>query len=69
MHVSVSKVNDLNFYTKATWNKSYVAGTVDAGLGFAIAAKVNVDGWVSAVSRKGYTYYITAGDSYVSWLR
>ncbi|MBO1583365.1 N-acetylmuramoyl-L-alanine amidase [Bacillus sp. XF8] len=64
----VSKVNDLNFYTKATWNKSYVAGTVDAGLGFAIDAKVNVNGspQYKVHNSKGNTYYITASDSYVN---
>lgn len=64
----VSKVNDLNFYTKATWNKSYLAGTVDAGLGFTIDAKVDVNGYpqYKTHNSKGKTYYITASDVYVN---
>ncbi|PDZ36514.1 N-acetylmuramoyl-L-alanine amidase [Bacillus cereus] len=64
----VSKVNDLNFYTKATWNKSYLAGTVDAGLGFTIDAKVDVNGYpqYKAHNSKGNTYYITASPTYVN---
>lgn len=64
----VSKVNDLNFYTKATWNKSYLAGTVDAGLGFTIDAKVDVNGspQYRVHNSKGNTYYITASPNYVS---
>ncbi|MEH7456310.1 N-acetylmuramoyl-L-alanine amidase [Bacillus sp. JJ1127] len=63
----VAKVNDLNFYTKATWDKSYVAGTVDAGLGFTIDAKVDVNGspQYRVHNSKGNTYYITASDAYV----
>ncbi|MGY6667654.1 N-acetylmuramoyl-L-alanine amidase [Bacillus cereus] len=64
----VSKVNDLNFYTKATWNKSYLAGTVDAGLGFTIDAKVDVNGYpqYKAHNSKGNTYHITASPTYVN---
>ncbi|KFN03050.1 N-acetylmuramoyl-L-alanine amidase [Bacillus clarus] len=64
----VSKVNDLNFYTKATWDNSYVAGTVDAGFGFTIDARVNVDGYPQyrVHNSKGVTYYITASDVYVN---
>ncbi|MBZ8123930.1 N-acetylmuramoyl-L-alanine amidase [Bacillus thuringiensis] len=64
----VSKVNDLNFYTKATWNRSYLAGTVDAGLGFTIDAKVDVNGYpqYKAHNSKGHTYYITASPTYVN---
>lgn len=63
----VSKVNDLNFYTKATWDKSYVSGTVDAGLGFTIDAKVDVNGspQYRVHNSKGNTYYITASPTYV----
>ncbi|MGH1326226.1 N-acetylmuramoyl-L-alanine amidase [Bacillus pretiosus] len=63
----VSKVNDLNFYTKATWDKSYLAGTVDAGLGFTIDAKVDVNGspQYKVHNSKGNMYYITANDAYV----
>ncbi|MEY8351249.1 hypothetical protein AALF16_23825, partial [Bacillus cereus] len=59
--------NDLNFYTKATWNKSYVAGTVDAGLGFIIDATVDVNGspQYRVHNSKGNTYFITASDAYV----
>ncbi|UDW00853.1 N-acetylmuramoyl-L-alanine amidase [Bacillus cereus] len=64
----VSKVNDLNFYTKATWNRSYLAGTVDAGLGFTIDVKVDVNGYpqYKAHNSKGHTYYITASPTYVN---
>ncbi|MGG0150695.1 N-acetylmuramoyl-L-alanine amidase [Bacillus mycoides] len=64
----VSKVNDLNFYTKATWDKSYLAGTVDVGLGFTIDAKVDVNGspQYKVHNSKGNTYYITASDAYVN---
>ncbi|MEB8651151.1 N-acetylmuramoyl-L-alanine amidase [Bacillus cereus] len=64
----VSKVNELNFYTKATWNKSYLAGTVDAGLGFTIDAKVDVKGspQYRVHNSKGKTYYITASPNYVN---
>jgi N-acetylmuramoyl-L-alanine amidase CwlA len=63
----VSKVNDLNFYPKATWDKSYVSGTVDAGLGFTIDAKVDVNGSPQYLvhNSKGNTYYITASPTYV----
>lgn len=68
MDVSLSKVNDLNFYMKATWNKSDVAGTVDVGFGFTIDAKVNVAGYpqYKVHNSKGITYYITASEKYVS---
>lgn len=64
----VSKVNELNFYTKATWNKSYLAGTVDTGLGFNIDAKVDVSGspQYRVHNSKGNTYYITASPTYVN---
>ena len=63
----VSKVNDLNFYTKATWDKSSVSGTVDAGLGFTIDSKVDVNGspQYRVHNSKGNTYYITASPTYV----
>lgn len=64
----VSKVNDLNFYTKATWGKSYLAGTVGTGLGFTIDAKVDVNGspQYRVHNSKGNTYYITASPTYVN---
>ncbi|MGN4945230.1 N-acetylmuramoyl-L-alanine amidase [Bacillus cereus group sp. MYBK104-1] len=64
----VSKVNDLNYYTKATWDKAYVAGIIDAGLGFTIDAKVDVNSspQYKVHNSKGNTYYITASDSYVN---
>ncbi len=68
MNVIPSKVKDLNFYTKATWNKSYVAGTVDTGLGFAIDAKVDVNGspQYRVHNSKGKTFPIKASDKYVN---
>ncbi|KEK22458.1 peptidoglycan recognition protein family protein [Bacillus gaemokensis] len=64
----VSKVDDLNFYTKATWDKSYLAGTVDIGLGFTIDGKVDVNGspQYKVHNSKGNTFYITASDAYVN---
>ncbi|PEE81788.1 N-acetylmuramoyl-L-alanine amidase [Bacillus toyonensis] len=64
----MSKVNDLNFYTKATWNKSYIAGTVSTGLGFVIDAKVDVNGspQYRVHNSKGNMYYITANPTYVN---
>ncbi|MED1088353.1 N-acetylmuramoyl-L-alanine amidase [Bacillus mycoides] len=64
----VSKVNDLNFYTKATWDKTYKAGTVNAGLGFTIDAKVDVNGssQYRVHNSKGNTYYITASETYIN---
>lgn len=40
----VSKVNNLRFYDSPSWQDKDVAGTVDAGLGFTIDVKVNVNG-------------------------
>ena len=40
----VSKVNNLRFYDAPSWQDKDVAGSVDAGLGFTIDAKVNVNG-------------------------
>ncbi|EOW9530633.1 N-acetylmuramoyl-L-alanine amidase, partial [Bacillus cytotoxicus] len=40
----VSKVNNLRFYNSPSWQDKDVAGTVDAGLGFTIDAKVTVNG-------------------------
>ncbi|MED0968575.1 SH3 domain-containing protein [Bacillus paramycoides] len=62
-----SKVNSLNYYDRATWNKSYVAGTVDAGLGFTIIDKVDVNGSTQykVKNSKGNVYYITASPAYV----
>ncbi|MDM5188627.1 N-acetylmuramoyl-L-alanine amidase [Bacillus sp. DX4.1] len=63
----VSKVNNLNFYTKATWDKSYLAGTVDPDFGFTIDAKVDVNGspQYKVHNSKGTTFYITASKAYV----
>ncbi|MGR5967861.1 N-acetylmuramoyl-L-alanine amidase [Bacillus paranthracis] len=63
----VSKVNDLRFYSKASWADKDVAGTVDVGLGFTIEAKVGVDGssQYKVHNSKGKTYYITASKNYV----
>ncbi|EEM17180.1 MULTISPECIES: peptidoglycan recognition protein family protein [Bacillus] len=40
----VAKVDNLRFYDSASWADKDVAGTLDAGLGFAIDAKVTVNG-------------------------
>ncbi|WP_242145927.1 MULTISPECIES: N-acetylmuramoyl-L-alanine amidase, partial [unclassified Bacillus cereus group] len=58
----VSKVNNLRFYNSPSWQDKDVAGTVDAGLGFTIDAKVTVNGspQYKVHNSKGKTYYITA---------
>ncbi|PEE90985.1 N-acetylmuramoyl-L-alanine amidase, partial [Bacillus cereus] len=45
-----------------------VAGTLDAGLGFAIDKKVRVNGFPQyrVHNSKGKTFYITASEKYVS---
>ncbi|PDY11061.1 N-acetylmuramoyl-L-alanine amidase [Bacillus pseudomycoides] len=64
----VSKVNDLRFYNSPSWHDKDVAGTLDAGLGFTIDEKVNVNGspQYKVHNSKGNTYYITASDAYVN---
>ncbi|QKE56405.1 endolysin [Bacillus phage YungSlug] len=63
----VSKVNGLNFYDRPTWNTAYVVGTVDAGYGFEIISKVDVDGspQYKVKNSKGAIFYITASPAYV----
>ncbi|PEE32205.1 N-acetylmuramoyl-L-alanine amidase [Bacillus cereus] len=66
----VSKVNNLRFYNKPSWQDDDVAGSVDVGLGFTIDAKVSVNGspQYKVHNSKGKTYYITASDTYV-WMK
>ncbi|OUB08556.1 N-acetylmuramoyl-L-alanine amidase [Bacillus thuringiensis serovar yunnanensis] len=63
----VSKVNNLRFYNKPSWKDEDVAGTVDAGLGFAIDAIMTVNGSLQykVHNSKGKTYYVTANEAYV----
>ncbi|MGH0667122.1 N-acetylmuramoyl-L-alanine amidase [Bacillus paranthracis] len=63
----VSKVNNLRFYDTPSWQDKDVAGTVDAGLGFTIDAKVIVNGssQYKVHNSKGKTYYVTANEAYV----
>ncbi|PFB60692.1 N-acetylmuramoyl-L-alanine amidase [Bacillus cereus] len=63
----VSKVNNLRFYDAPSWQDNDVAGTVDAGLGFTIDAKVSVNGspQYKVHNSKGKTYYVTASEVYV----
>ncbi|PEK04784.1 N-acetylmuramoyl-L-alanine amidase [Bacillus wiedmannii] len=63
----VSKVNNLRFYDAPSWQDKDVAGSVDAGLGFAIDAKVSVNGspQYKVHNSKGKTYYVTASEAYV----
>ncbi|MEJ9122818.1 N-acetylmuramoyl-L-alanine amidase [Bacillus cereus] len=63
----VSKVNNLRFYDAPSWQDKDVAGTVDAGLGFTINAKVIVNGssQYKVHNSKGKTYYVTANEDYV----
>lgn len=63
----VSKVDNLCFYDSPSWQDEDVAGTLDAGLGFTIDAKVIVNGspQYKVHNSKGKTYYITVNESYV----
>ncbi|PEP73998.1 N-acetylmuramoyl-L-alanine amidase [Bacillus pseudomycoides] len=63
----VSKVDNLRFYDSTSWADKDVAGTLDAGLGFTIDAKVTVNGssQYKAHNSKGKTYYVTANAAYV----
>ncbi|GAB6630968.1 N-acetylmuramoyl-L-alanine amidase [Bacillus paranthracis] len=63
----VSKVNNLRFYDAPSWHDKDVAGSVDAGLGFTIDAKINVNGspQYKVHNSKGKTYYITASEAYL----
>ncbi|TEA55756.1 N-acetylmuramoyl-L-alanine amidase [Bacillus sp. BH2] len=63
----VSKVNNLRFYDAPSWHDKDVAGSVDAGLGFTIDAKVSVNGspQYKVHNSKGKTYYVTANEAYV----
>ncbi|OWT51821.1 N-acetylmuramoyl-L-alanine amidase [Bacillus sp. K2I17] len=63
----VSKVNDLRFYSKASWSDRDVSGTVDEGLGFTIIDKVSVNGsqQYKVKNSKGNVFYITASPYYV----
>ncbi|HDR8162923.1 TPA: N-acetylmuramoyl-L-alanine amidase, partial [Bacillus cereus] len=63
----VSKVNNLRFYDVPSWQDKDVAGSVDAGLGFTIDAKVNVNGssQYKVHNSKGKVYYVTANKNYV----
>ncbi|PGU26103.1 N-acetylmuramoyl-L-alanine amidase [Bacillus cereus] len=63
----VSKVNNLRFYEAPSWQDKDVAGSVDAGLGFTIDAKVSVNGspQYKVHNSKGKTYYVTVNEAYV----
>ncbi|PEM52301.1 N-acetylmuramoyl-L-alanine amidase [Bacillus toyonensis] len=63
----VSKVNNLRFYGAPSWQDKDVSGSVDAGLGFMIDAKVSVNGspQYKVHNSKGLTFYITASGEYV----
>lgn len=63
----VSKVNDLRFYSKASWADRDAAGTVDQGLGFTILDKVSVNGsqQYKVKNSRGNVFYITASSYYV----
>lgn len=63
----VSKVNDLRFYSIASWADRDVAGTVDEGLGFTIIDKLSVNGsqQYKVKNSRGNVFYITASSYYV----
>ncbi|PLS07560.1 peptidoglycan recognition protein family protein [Bacillus halotolerans] len=63
-----SKVNDLRFYSKPSWEDKDVVGTVNKGIGFpTVVEKVKVGSayQYKVKNSKGATYYITASDKYV----
>ncbi|MBP0736195.1 N-acetylmuramoyl-L-alanine amidase [Bacillus anthracis] len=64
----VSKVNNLCFYDTPSWQDKDMAGSVDAGLGFIIDAKISVnDSYQYKVHNShGQVFYITAIDTYVN---
>ncbi|EOO78157.1 hypothetical protein IC7_01434 [Bacillus cereus BAG1O-1] len=63
----VSKVNNLRFYESPSWHDKDVAATLDAGLGFTIDARVNVNGssQYKVHNSLEQTFYITANSAYV----
>ncbi|EJQ55115.1 hypothetical protein IEU_05569 [Bacillus mycoides] len=63
----VSKVDNLRFYDSPSWQGEDVAGSVDEGSGFAIDAKVGVNGssQYKVHNSKGKAYYVTANEAYV----
>ncbi|PEJ62428.1 N-acetylmuramoyl-L-alanine amidase [Bacillus toyonensis] len=64
----VSKVNDLRFYSKASWDDRDVVGTVGEGLGFTIVDKVSVNGspQYKVKNSRGNVFYITASSYYIN---
>ncbi|MDT3496072.1 N-acetylmuramoyl-L-alanine amidase [Bacillus toyonensis] len=64
----VSKVGNLRFYNKPSWRNEDVAGTLDAGEGFVIDAKVivNRSPQYRVHNSKSKIYYVTANKGYVS---
>ncbi|PET38837.1 N-acetylmuramoyl-L-alanine amidase, partial [Bacillus cereus] len=63
----VSKVDNLRFYNKPSWNDEDVAGTVDEGEGFTIDAKRMVNGLpqYQVHNSKGKIYYVTASQEFI----
>ncbi|MEH7219080.1 peptidoglycan recognition protein family protein [Bacillus toyonensis] len=63
----VSKVDNLRFYGKPSWNDKDVAGTVDEGYGFTIDDKIMVDGspQYKVHNSKRQAFYITANEACV----
>ncbi|HHT7227694.1 N-acetylmuramoyl-L-alanine amidase [Bacillus thuringiensis] len=66
----VSKVNNLRFYDSPSWQDEDIAGTLDAGEGFAIDGEVSVEGYLQykVYNTKGYIYYLTVNRKYVNVL-
>ncbi|MGX5570983.1 N-acetylmuramoyl-L-alanine amidase [Bacillus toyonensis] len=63
----VSKVDNLRFYEKPSWNDKDVAGTVDEGYGFTVDDKIMVDGspQYKVHNSKRQAIYITANEACV----
>ncbi|PIE94791.1 N-acetylmuramoyl-L-alanine amidase [Bacillus fungorum] len=70
MHIKsflISKFKNLYFYDAPSWQDKDVTGSVDAGLGFTIDAKVTVNGssQYKVHNSKDETFYITTSTGYV----
>lgn len=58
--------DELNFYSKPSFNKKYKVGTIGFGIGFPkVLDKVNNGDMYKVENSKGAVFYITASDSFV----
>jgi len=61
----VFKVNNLRFYHLPSWRDTDVVGTIDAGLGFTVDAKVSVNGSTQyqVYNSKEKTFYVKGNEA------